>query len=66
MSRNLKKNNKVFCMHISKGGVFQARGTANAKALRWEQSDIFMKKQVDLKDWERKVGYWPGARSRVS
>ena len=55
MSRNLKKNNKEFRMHISKGGVFQARGTANAKALRWEQSDIFMKKQVDLKDWERKV-----------
>lgn len=41
-------------MHTPKGRAFQAR-TANVKALRQEPSDMFMKKQVELKDWERIV-----------
>lgn len=42
-------------MDTPKKRAFQARRTANVKALRQEPSDMFMKKQVDLKDWERIV-----------
>lgn len=57
MSRNLKKKKKgkALPMHIPKRRAFQARRTANVKALRQEPSDMFMKKQVGLKDWERIV-----------
>lgn len=42
-------------MDTPKKKAFQARRTANVKVLRQEPSDMFMKKQVDLKDWERIV-----------